>query len=326
MNLNETYSIVIIPAAEERLWPQVYKPLIFEGFSQARSFCTQRGIPMQIRNVVLVDGARSAFARGGRGKLTATRLDEAAAQVIRALLARNPKVKTSMIEDIGLGNVFGNSEFSYIGNVQRLAGLPLEACAFNVNRQCGSSMEAIHRIALGIMVGHIDCGLAIGIERMGRGLNLGVANPNRITKMTEKINELTEEQLAPDPNHDKYFSVPFPEYIRKSPWLQNMVQTAQNVTEVYDCKREDLDRFAVDSHAKGAAAYEKGFYKSEVIPLEVELPVFDDEKNWLVDEIGEKVTFDRDECIRESKYEKLASLNPIPGVASFGDKELMITP
>ena len=47
---------------------------------------------MQLRNVVLVDGARSAFARGARGKLTATRLDEAGAQVLRALLDRNPKV------------------------------------------------------------------------------------------------------------------------------------------------------------------------------------------------------------------------------------------
>ena len=60
---------------------------------------------MQSRNVVLVDGARSAFARGGRGKLTATRLDEAGAYVLRALLDRNPKVPDAMIEDVGIGNV-----------------------------------------------------------------------------------------------------------------------------------------------------------------------------------------------------------------------------
>lgn len=281
---------------------------------------------MQIRNVVLVDGARSAFARGATGKLTATRLDEAGAQVVRALLARNPKVKPSMIEDVGLGNVGGKSEFNYVGNVQRLAGLPLEACAFNVNRQCGSSMEAIHRIALGIMVGHIDCGLAIGIERMGRGLNLGVEQPNRVTQMTTKISELNAEQIAPDPNHNKYFSVPFPEYIRKSPWLQNMVQTAQNVAEVYGLNREEMDRFSVESHAKAIAAYTNGFYKNEIIPLEIELPVFDADKNWVADAVGEKAIFDRDECVRESTYEKLASLKPIPGVQSFGGKELVITP
>ena len=67
---------------------------------------------MELRNVVLVDGARSAFARGGRGKLVATRLDETAATVLRALMERNPKVKPGMVEDIGLGNVLGVAEFA----------------------------------------------------------------------------------------------------------------------------------------------------------------------------------------------------------------------
>ena len=57
---------------------------------------------MDLKNVVLVDGVRSAFARGGRGALVATRLDDAGAKVLRALLERNPKVKPAMIEDIGL--------------------------------------------------------------------------------------------------------------------------------------------------------------------------------------------------------------------------------
>ena len=65
-----------------------------------------------LRNVVLVDGARSAFARGAKGKLVATRLDEAGAHVLRALLDRNPKLKDSMIEDVGLGNVSGFGEFT----------------------------------------------------------------------------------------------------------------------------------------------------------------------------------------------------------------------
>ena len=60
---------------------------------------------MQLRNVVLVDGVRSAFARGGRGKLVATRLDEAGAQILLALLDRQPKVQNSMIEDVGISTV-----------------------------------------------------------------------------------------------------------------------------------------------------------------------------------------------------------------------------
>ncbi|HEY5658756.1 MAG TPA: thiolase family protein [Myxococcota bacterium] len=282
---------------------------------------------MQLRNVVLVDGARSAFARGGRGKLVATRLDDAGAIVLRALLDRNPRIADSMIEDVGIGNVFAQGEFTYVGTVQRLAGLPLEVCGFHANRQCGSSMETLHRIALGIMVGNIDCGVAMGIERMGRGLMPSGPKPTRVTRFNPRLAELTEAQIAPAPDHDAYFSVPFPEYIRKSPWLQSMIQTAQNVAEVYDLTREELDRFTVESHAKAHQAYEAGAYKDEIIPLEVEDPVFDGDGNWVEDQIGPKVAFDRDEGIRpDTTLEKLSSLPPIKGTVSWGQREIVITP
>jgi 3-oxo-5,6-didehydrosuberyl-CoA/3-oxoadipyl-CoA thiolase len=282
---------------------------------------------MQRRNVVLVDGARSAFARGGRGKLVATRLDDAGAHILRTLLDRNPKVTDSMIEDIGLGTLGGRTEFAYLGNVQRLAGLPLEVCAFNSNRQCGSSMETMHRISMAIMIGNIDCGVAMGIERMGRALMAGGPPPTRVTRMTSKISELNPVQRAPAPDHDAYFSVPFPDYILNSPWLQSMIQTAQNVAEVYELAREELDRYTVESHAKTHAAYEARRYKEEVIPLEVEDPVFDDEGNWVEAETGPTISFDRDEGIRPgTKLEKLATLKPIPGTISYGNKEIVITP
>jgi acetyl-CoA acetyltransferase family protein len=281
---------------------------------------------MQTRNVVLVDGVRSAFARGGRGKLVATRLDDAGATVLRALLDRNPKVPDTAIEDVGVGNVQGRgSEFSYIGNIQRLAGLPLEACVFHSNRQCGSSMETLHRIAMAIMLGHIDCGVALGIERMGRSLG-GDGATTRVTAMTKRIAELNDRQRAPAPDHARYFSVPFPDYFLASPWLQSMPQTAQNVAEVYGLGRAELDALAAESHRKTQAAIEAGIYRDEIVPLEVEDPVYDDEGNWLEAERGKTVTFDRDECVRPgTTAEKLASLPPIRGLKSFGGKEVVIT-
>lgn len=281
---------------------------------------------MEIRKVVLVDGARSAFGRGARGKLVATRLDDAGAQVLRALLDRNPKVPDTAIEDLGLGNVQGRgTEFSYIGNVQRLAGLPLEMCSFHSNRQCGSSMETLHRIATAIMVGHIDCGVAMGIERMGRTLG-GAGKPTRVTKMNPRITELSAVQRAPAPDHSDYFSVDFPDYILESPWLQDMTQTAQNVAEVYGLSRAELDAFAAESHRKTDEAYAKGVYADEVIPLEVEEPVFDDEGNWLEEETGPLSMFDRDECVRPgTTAEKLGGLKVIRGVKSFADKEIVIS-
>ena len=282
---------------------------------------------MQLRNVVLVDGLRSPFARGGRGKLVATRLDELGAQVLRALLDRNPRVHDRMIEDVGLGNVSGRGEFTYLATVQRLAGLPLEVCAFNSNRQCGSSMETLHRVAMSIMTGAIDCGIALGIERMGRALVIGGGEKEtRITKLNPRLFQLTEEQKAMAPDHDKYFSRPFPRYILESPPLVGMTQTAQNVAEVYELSREELDAYALESHKKTHAAYEAGIYKDEVLPVEVEQPVFDDQGNWVEDEVGPRITFDRDECIRpDTTLEKLASLPPIKGVVSFGNKPVIIT-
>lgn len=282
---------------------------------------------MQSRNVVIVDGVRSAFARGGRGKLVATRLDDAGAQVLRALLDRQPRVQDSMIEDVGLGNVSGQGEFVGLGNVARLAGLPMEACSFNSNRQCGSSMETFHRIAMSIAVGATDCGIALGIERMGRGLGMGGGGkPTRITRFNEKLFQLSPAQRDMAPDHDEHFSVPFPDYILDSPPLQSMVQTSQNVAECYSLTREELDAFSAKSHQKAAAAYAAGIYKDEVVPLEVEEPVFDADKNWVEDEVGKKITFDQDECIRpDTTSETLGSLNPIGGIQSFGGNEIVVT-
>ncbi len=195
---------------------------------------------MELKNVVLVDGVRSAFARGGRGALVATRLDDAAATVLRTLLERNPKVKPGMIEDIGLGNVLGVQELAGIGAnvVARLAGLPAEVCSFDSNRQCGSSMETLHRVAQSIMVGATECGVALGVERMGRSLaGGGGGEKNRVTEFNRKRLEQSGVQRNMAADHDEHFSVPFPDYILDSSPVVGMPQTAQNVVEMYDLTR-----------------------------------------------------------------------------------------
>ena len=281
---------------------------------------------MELRNVVIVDGVRSPFARASRGKLVATRLDEVGATVLRALLDRNPKVEEHMIEDVGLGNVFGKGEFVDLGQVTRLAGLPVEVSTFNSNRQCGSSMETLHRVAQSIMVGATDCGIALGAERMTR--TIGGDDNGSHTRVTEpRPLQLTKEQRSLSRDHYDNFSLPFPDYILESPAKVSMLQTAQNVAEIYGLSRSDLDEYAVPSHQKAHDAYEAGRFRDEIVPLEVEEPVFDSNGNWLPDERGNTVTFDRDECIRPgTNFEALMNLNTLPGVVSYGDKEIVITP
>ncbi len=283
---------------------------------------------MQLRNAVLVDGMRSPYGRGGRGKLVATRLDDVGATVIRTLLERNPKVKASMIDDVGLGNVGGAGEFTGLGHVSRLAGIPMEASCFNTNRQCGSSMDVLHRITQSIMVGASDCGIALGIERMGRTLGGGGGGggPAR-TRVTQfRQMQLTKDQRNMAHDHKDHFSVAFPDYILDSPAQIGMTQTAQNVAETYGLTRKELDEFSVRSHKKAHAAYEAGIYKDEVVSLEVEEPIFDDEGNWVPDSKGKMITFDRDECIRPTtNFEALQGLKPVQGIVSYGNGEIMIT-
>ncbi|MCZ2110492.1 MAG: thiolase family protein [Dehalococcoidia bacterium] len=282
---------------------------------------------MELQNVVIVDGVRSAFSKGGRGKLVATRLDEAGAYIIRELLNRNPKVTDDMIEDIGLGTVAGVRELAGLTTVGRLAGLPAEVCGFESNRQCGSSMETLHRLAQSIQVGATECGIAIGAERMGRALGGGPAGPQtRVTEFNKKRLEQTPAQRNMAPDHFENYSVPFPDYVLDYSPVLSMPQTAQNAAETYNISREELDAYAVESHRKTAAAYEKGIYKDEIIPLEVEEPVFDDQGNWVEAEHGKMITFDRDEGLRPgTNMETLSQLPGIKGLVSPGGTDIRIT-
>src|SRR4029077_10310929 len=120
--------------------------------------------------------------------------------------------------------------------------------------------------------------------------------------------------------------VPIPDHVLNAPPLMSMTQTAQNVVEMYDLSRQAMDEFALQSHRKTGQAYEKGIYKDEIVPLEVEDPVFDKEGNWVEAETGAKITFDRDEGVRpDTTLEKLAALAPVKGIKSYADKELRIT-
>ena len=284
---------------------------------------------MELQNVVIVDGARSAFTRGGRGAFTATRLDDVGVQVLRGLLDRNPQVAPEMIEDVGMGCVGGVAELAGIGanHIVRLAGLPESVCTFDSNRQCGSSMETMHRVAQEIMVGAIDVGIALGVERMGRQLGGGGgAEPDRITEFNSKRHEMNEQQRNLSHDHGLDFSVPIPDAILDSSPVCSMLQTAQNVAEMYDLSRETLDEFAVESHRKYGEATAAGFYKDEIVPIEVEMPVFDDEGNLLLDERGEKKVVEIDEGFRPgTNFEGLSGLRTVRGVVSHQQQEIRIT-
>ena len=115
---------------------------------------------MKLRNAVVVDGVRTAFTKGGRGKLEAARLDDLGAYLIRTLLQRNPKVKPTIIDEVGMGGNLARG-------VRQLSGLPAEMTDFSSERACATSQETAMRISMAIMLGEYDCGISVGAERMG---------------------------------------------------------------------------------------------------------------------------------------------------------------
>jgi acetyl-CoA acetyltransferase family protein len=281
---------------------------------------------MKLRNAVVVDGARSAFTKSGRGKFEATRLDDVGATVLRALLARNPKITPTMIDEIADGG-------GLAGSVANLAGLPVEITSFASQRQCATTQETSMRIAMAIMLGEYDCGISVGVERMGGGAipagGGGGGRPARASNRRDSFNpkamDISQEQRDMPANHFDYFSVPIPDYILDSQ-MASMVQSGQNVVEMYDQTREELDAFSMRSQHKLAKAYEAGIYKDEIVPVEVEDPVFNDKREWVTEETGPMVTFDTDECLRPgTNMEGLAKLNPVGGIVSLKGGDLKIT-
>jgi acetyl-CoA acyltransferase len=251
--------------------------------------------PMETRNVVIVDAVRSPIGRAKKGSLIHTRIDDLAVHVLKALLVRT-KVDPASIEDVGVGCAFPEAEqgMNIARHVVLLADLPQSIAGHTTNRFCGSSMETVHSLARAIMVGDADVAISIGLEHMTH-VPMGGFRPT-------------------DAFHPGLME-------RKALWP--MPQTAQNLAEDYGIEREQMDRFAAQSHRRAAAATSSGRFKDEIVPIHV--PVSDAEGK----PTFEKKIFAEDECIRpDTTPEKLAALEPVKGMPplfSMKDGPLLIT-
>jgi acetyl-CoA acyltransferase len=184
---------------------------------------------------VIVGYLRSPFTPAYKGQLAATRPDDLAATVIRALIAKTG-VKVEDVEDVILGCAFpeGEQGFNMARLVGLLAGLPITTGGLTVNRWCGSSMEAIHIAAGNIASGKGELFVAAGVESMSR-IPMGGFNPL--------------------PNPALYKTLP-DAYI-------GMGLTAENVAKKFHIERKAQEEFAIASHRKAAAAD----FGEEIVPI-----------------------------------------------------------
>ena len=195
-----------------------------------------------MREAVIVDAVRTPIARAhaDKGWFKDIRSDELGVIVIRELLKRT-NVDPGLIEDVVLGcaNQTGEQAMNMGRYIAIMAGLPFEVAAQTINRQCASSMTAVHSAAQAIMTGCGDIFIAGGVESMthlpeGAGADL---NPKRF------------------------------QFVDRS--SSSMGLTAENLAEMYNISRQEQEEFALRSHQKAIAAQEKGGFEAEMVPVKV---------------------------------------------------------
>jgi acetyl-CoA acyltransferase len=209
-----------------------------------------------MREVVIVEGVRTPVGRR-KGLLRDIRPDELAAEVLKEVVKR-AGIDAALVEDVILGCVTQSGEQA--GDIARVAaltaGFPIEVPGTTIDRQCGSSQQAVHFAAQAILSGDMDVVIAGGVENMTRvpmGSNYQDAHPFS-QKLREKY-ELIHQGLS-----------------------------AERIAEKYGFTRKDLDEFSAESHRRALKAQAEGYFKKEIMPLEVTLE--NGEKTLMIEDSG----------------------------------------
>src|SRR5437867_9825769 len=227
---------------------------------------------MERREVVFVDGVRTAFGRAGpKGMFWKTRADDMAVKVVRELLRRNAKIPPERIDDVIMAATaqVGDQGLTLGRDVALLAGLPQSVPGFAVDRMCAGALTAVTAGAGEIAMGAADVVLAGGVEHMGHhpmGDDVDF-NPRFVAE------RLIEESAAV------------------------MGQTAENLHDEFpELTKADADAYALRSQQRSAAAWANGIMRETVVPM----AVFTDD-GWTVAE--------RDQFLRpDTTLEGLAEL------------------
>lgn len=208
---------------------------------------------------VIVATTRSPIGRAAKGSLVELRTDDMAAQIVRALMAKVPQVSGSDVEDLIMGNgqPSGEAGFNLGRAVAVLAGLD-GVPGVTVNRYCSSSLQTIRMAAHAIKAGEGDCFIAAGVETVSRyGGGVSDSAPNRIFKVpgartSERSQGGAPMWSPPEGLPDLYIA---------------MGQTAENVVQLENVSRREMDEFAALSQQRAVGNVENGFWADEITPL-----------------------------------------------------------
>ncbi|KUP95241.1 thiolase family protein [Thermobifida cellulosilytica] len=230
-------------------------------------------------DVYVLDAVRTPFGRYG-GALSGIRPDDLAAHVLRALAARSPGLDPAAVDDVYLGDANGAGEDNR--NVARmaalLAGWPTSVPGATLNRLCGSGMEAVIAANRAIAVGDASLVVAGGVESMSRAPWVLPKPARGFPAGHETLHSTTLGWRMVNPA--------MPER-----WTVSLGESTEQVAARYGIGRAEQDAFALRSHERAARAWAAGVFDAEI----AQVP---------------GAELERDESIRETSAEQLATLKP----------------
>ncbi len=197
----------------------------------------------------IVAAARTAGGKKG-GRLAGWHPVDLAAKVLDALVDR-AKIDPAQVEDVIMGCVsqVGEQAINVARNAVLASKLPESVPATSVDRQCGSSQQALHFAAQAVMSGAMDVVIASGVESMTRvPMGLSASLPAKEGFGMYKSPELEKH----------YPGIMFSQFMG-----------AEMIAKKYDLTKDELDEYAYNSHRKAIAATQAGAFKDEIVPLEI---------------------------------------------------------
>ncbi len=220
---------------------------------------------MSVNSVVVLSAVRSAIGTFS-GSLKGIEPAELAGQVLKQGIEKSG-VDAEKYESIVVGNTIPTeSRFPYVARVASIqAGMSLDSTALALNRLCSSGLQAIVSSAQGIMLGDHELAIGGGVENMSRGGYLSPALRSGARMGDTSMIDMMVATLT-DP-----FGV------------GHMGITAENLAAKWDISREEQDECAATSHARAAAAIEAGYFKDQIVPVELKsrrgVTVFDTDEH-----------------------------------------------
>lgn len=250
-----------------------------------------------MKRAAIVAPTRTPIGSFGKS-LRPVSVEDLGATVVKEVITRSG-IDVEQIEDVVFAQSYANSEVPCVGRwVALQAGLPIHVAGMQLDRRCGSGLQAIATAAMMVQTGAASAVIAGGVESMSNieyySTDMRWGGRSGSTTMHDRL-ERGRERSQPE---DRFG------------YISGMIETAENLARTYGITREESDEFAARSHRRAAEAWESGAFDTEVVPVSVP------------QRRGDPAEFTCDEGIRaDTTIESLARLRPLMdgGIVTAGN-------